>query len=366
MNIIDYGLVEDRIGYVFKNKWLLRQAFIRRSYSQEQGGESNEVLEYYGDIALELIVGKLFSEQFGYFENDYNCSAPSFPITWGSQRSAPTSPKREYQSEYDEGQLTEFRKSLVSRQTLAQKIYDLDFERYLLLGKSDENNDVRNKDSVREDLFEAILGAVAIDCGWDIKELQNVVEVMLDTKEFFSDDNYVDDITEWTINEYNCVPEFRYYGSCMPRKPKMIFDQSFSDNISYSNNCFLNLGDYVYTFVAGGKTRGEAKHNVCRFAYEHLRSHDLLNLIKFEIENPNEQMAINQLEILSRRGYFDLPKYKYTETHDKDGNPKWTVTCSINDLDEEFSSESNSKKTAKKKAALKMLNYVLENYDEED
>ena len=124
---------------------------------------------------------------------------------------------------------------------------------------------------------------------------------MLDTKEFFSDDNYVDDITEWTINEYNCVPEFRYYGSCMPRKPKMIFDQSFSDNISYSNNCFLNLGDYVYTFVAGGKTRGEAKHNVCRFAYEHLRSHDLLNLIKFEIENPNEQMAINQLEILSRR-----------------------------------------------------------------
>ena len=149
MNKIDYGLVEDRIGYVFNNKWLLRQAFIRRSYSQEQGGESNEVLEYYGDIALELIVGKLFSEQFGYFENDYNCSAPSFPITWGSQRSAPTSPKREYQSEYDEGQLTEFRKSLVSRQTLAQKIYDMDFERYLLLGKSDENNDVRSSERLQ-------------------------------------------------------------------------------------------------------------------------------------------------------------------------------------------------------------------------
>ena len=92
----------------------------------------------------------------------------------------------------------------------------------------------------------------------------------------------------------------------------------------------------------------------------------MLTTIKEEIDEPDEQLAINQLEILSRRGYFDLPKYKYTETHDKDGNPKWTVTCSINELDEEFSSESNSKKTAKKKAALKMLNYVLENYDEED
>ena len=363
MNIIDYGLVEDRIGYVFKNKWLLRQAFIRRSYSQEQGGESNEVLEYYGDIALELIVGKLFSEQFGYFENDYNCSAPSLPITWGPQRSTPTSPKREYRSDYDEGQLTEFRKALVSRQTLAQKIYDMDFERFLLLGKSDENNDVRNKDSVREDLFEAILGAVAIDCGWDIKKLQNVVEVMLDTKEFFSDDNYVDDITEWTINEYDCVPDFQYFSTYFP---KDLYFNSIHINISNQSNCYIKLGDYEHTFIAGGKTQGEAKYNVCKAAYEHLRDQDLLNLIKFEIETPNEQMAINQLEILSRRGYFDLPKYKYTETHDKDGNPIWQVTCMINGFDKVFNATSTSKKAAKKKAAFKMLNYILENYDEED
>lgn len=357
---MNYEVIENRIGYPFTNRDLLQQAFTRRSYSQEHGGENNEVLEFYGDKVLELIVGKLFSEFFGEIQNNDNSQTTGYSSMYFSNYSNQSG---EYCSEYNEGELTEFRKLLVSRQTLAQKIYDMDFERYLLLGKSDENNDVRNKDSVREDLFEAILGAVAIDCGWDIKTLQNVVEVMLDTKEFFSDDNYVDVITEWTINEYGCVPDFQYYGSYFPR---VAFFNSIQVDISTQNNCYLKLGNCQQTFMAGGETRGEAKYKVCRLAYEYLRDHDLLNPIRDEIENPTEQMAINQLEILSRRGYFDLPKYKFTETHDKDGNPIWKVTCKINGFDKAFNAADSSKKRAKKKAAFKMLIYVLENYDEEE
>ena len=359
----NHEAIENQIGYPFKNRDLLKQAFTRRSYSQEYGGENNEVLEFYGDKVLDLIVGKLFSEQFGGIKNDYVCSAPFCYITLSSLQSTPTSPKREYQSDYDEGQLTEFRKALVSRQTLSQKIYDMDFERFLILGKSDEKNDVRNKDSVREDLFEAILGAVAIDCDWDIKKLQNVVEVMLDIKEFFSGDNYVHDITEWTINEYGCTPHFQYFDTYFP---KDVYFNSIHFNSSSQNNCYLKLGDYEHTFLAGGKTQGEAKYNVCQFAYKYLRDHDLLNSIKDEIDSPTEQMAINDLETLSRRGYFDLPKYKYTETHDKNGNPVWQVTCMVNDFDNVFNATDSSKKKAKKKAAFRMLNYVLENYDEEE
>ena len=77
-------------------------------------------------------------------------------------------------------------------------------------------------------------------------------------------------------------------------------------------------------------------------------------------------MAINQLETLARRDYFDLPEYKYTESYDNDGNPIWQVTCMINGFDKVFNATSTSKKAAKKKAAFKMLNYVLENYDEEE
>ena len=128
----------------------------------------------------------------------------------------------------------------------------------------------------------------------------------------------------------------------------------------------IPVGAYQYYFYAEGKTLGEARDNACRCAYRYLKRNDLLNPIQDEIEEPSESMAINDLETLSRRGYFDLPKYKYTETHDKEGNPKWQVTCMINDFDKVFNATDSSKKKAKKKAAFKMLNYILENYDEED
>ena len=362
---MNYEEIENQIGYPFTNRELLKQAFTRRSYSEEHGGENNEVLEFYGDKVLEFIVGKILAEKFGKFE-EYEKAIQQRPLNIDLLHSNKTI--GEYSSDYDEGHLTEFRKMLVSRQTLAQRIYDLDLEKYLFLGRSDEENNVRDNDSVREDLFEAILGAIALDSFWNIEKMQNAVEVMLCPGAFLSNENYVREVTQWTINEYGCVPEF-YYGGLSymySRMENTICDRDSTHYPPSRNHCYMKLGAYQYYFYAEGKTLGEARDNACRCAYRYLKKNELLNPIQDEIEEPSESMAINQLETLSRRGYFDLPKYKYTETHDKDGNPEWTVKCSINGVDEEFSSISNSKKTAKKKAAFKMLNYILENYDEEE
>ena len=361
----DYATIEKQIGYTFSNKELLRQAFTRRSYSQEHGGENNEVLEFYGDKVLEFIVGKILAEHFGKFEK-YENALKQRPLNIDLLHSNKT--MGEYSSDYDEGKLTEFRKMLVSRQTLAQRIYDLDLEKYLFLGRSDEESNARDNDAVREDLFEAILGAVALDSGWNIEEMQNAVEVMLCPGAVLSNESYVCDVTQWTINEYGCVPEF-YFGGLSymySRTENTICDRNSMHYPPSHNHCYMKLGEYQYLFYAEGKKRGEARDNACRCAYKHLKENDLLNPIRDEIEEPRESMAINDLETLSRRGYFDLPKYKYTETHDKDGNPIWQVTCMIEGVDKVFNATSTSKKKAKKKAAFKMLNYVLENYDEED
>ena len=50
MDEMNFNFIEKQIGYTFENKELLQQAFIRRSYSKENGGEDNEVLEFIGDI----------------------------------------------------------------------------------------------------------------------------------------------------------------------------------------------------------------------------------------------------------------------------------------------------------------------------
>ena len=64
--------IQGQIGYAFKNSDLLRQAFVRSSYSKEHGGEDNEVLEFIGDKALDFIVVKMLTEKYGSYTADHD------------------------------------------------------------------------------------------------------------------------------------------------------------------------------------------------------------------------------------------------------------------------------------------------------
>lgn len=71
--------IQNSIGYEFKNPRLLEQAFVRKSYSQEHPETiSNEVLEFYGDRALDLYITKAMCDRFstttddGQFSSDKN------------------------------------------------------------------------------------------------------------------------------------------------------------------------------------------------------------------------------------------------------------------------------------------------------
>lgn len=79
-----------------------------------------------------------------------------------------------------------------------------------------------------------------------------------------------------------------------------------------------------------------------------------------EIGNPTKKDAINQLEILARRGYFSIPVYDFEETYDNNGNPIWKCKCIIKEYNKNTISKASSKKESKKLSALKMLNYVIE------
>ena len=116
---IDY--VQSAIGYHFKNERLLVQAFIRKSYSQEHPEvQNNEVLEFYGDEALDLYITKMMYKKFS-------------KISEGN-----------FISEKNEGELTKLKSVYVSKHTLAQCAYNAGFYLYLYLGQSDIKNEVQN------------------------------------------------------------------------------------------------------------------------------------------------------------------------------------------------------------------------------
>ena len=57
-------VVQNQIGYEFKNQNLLKQAFVRKSYSEENGGENNEVLDFVGDTVLSASVMMYLTKKY--------------------------------------------------------------------------------------------------------------------------------------------------------------------------------------------------------------------------------------------------------------------------------------------------------------
>ena len=170
--------VQKKIGYWFDNEDLLLQAFTRSSYSSQHGGENNEVLEFLGDRVLDFYVVKVIADRFGFVKSqsdyyDEENDLDEYCIV----------------AHKNEADFTELKKQIVSNETLAKTIDKLGLFKYMYLGDTDLENP-KFKDNlikVKADLFEAILGAVAIDSDWNQDELQNVVEFMLQIEDFLAD-----------------------------------------------------------------------------------------------------------------------------------------------------------------------------------
>ncbi|MBD5472817.1 MAG: ribonuclease III family protein [Lachnospiraceae bacterium] len=347
----DLTFIQDQIGYNFQNTDLLQQAFIRRSYSKENGGENNEILEFIGDKVLDLIVVKLLTEKHGYFISDYEDFNPNEEFD-------------EFVCSKNEAELTELKKKLVQKKTLADRINVLDLADYLIMGNGDIQSNVNNSLSVKEDLFEAIIGAVALDSNWDMEILQDVVQIMLDPDSYFEEDmdnNYVEFIQEWALKKYGIVPwyHFEKASQAVWYVPFDGISSSYDGNPESKHTCLLKLGELNTIFRSFGTSKNEARKAVCALAYKELERNNMLLSIRDEIPNPNINDAIGQLETLARRGYFSIPFYEFEQEYDTNGNPIWKCTCRIIDITTCFCAKSSSKKYAKKQAAFQMLKYTL-------
>lgn len=128
--------LENNLGIVFKNKEHLTNALTHRSYLNEHRDIKvhNERLEFLGDAVLELIVSDYLFNEF-----------PDRP----------------------EGDLTSFRSALVKTESLADTAKKLGVGESLLLSKGEEDTGGRTKDYLLANTFEAIIGAIYIDLGYE-------------------------------------------------------------------------------------------------------------------------------------------------------------------------------------------------------
>ena len=128
--------LEKAIGYEFRDKSLLSVALVHSSFSNEHKKEqipSNERLEFLGDAALELASSRYLYEHF-----------PDEP----------------------EGILSKRRAAIVCEPSLAKCAREIGLGSHLQLGRGEEKNNGRERDSLLSDAFEAVIGAIFLDGGF--------------------------------------------------------------------------------------------------------------------------------------------------------------------------------------------------------
>lgn len=133
----DFSSFQNNINIQFNDVSLLEQAFTHSSYVNEHrktDREDNERLEFLGDAVLELGVSQYLYREF---------------------------------PEMAEGELTKFRASIVCEVSLVQFANELNFQELILLGKGEEMTGGRNRPALLADVFEAFIGALYLDQGFE-------------------------------------------------------------------------------------------------------------------------------------------------------------------------------------------------------
>ena len=170
--------IEDRLGVRFRDAEHLRAAFVHESYVHENPTEeSNERLEFLGDAVLGLAVSEMLYARF-----------PQLP----------------------EGELTRMRAMLVSRVSLALHARQLDLGAPLLLSRGGQAHGERDRTSILANVFEAIIGALFLDSGWEAARdfvqarFSDALGVLPET-----DRNFKSLLQQLTQKHFKALPEYR-------------------------------------------------------------------------------------------------------------------------------------------------------------
>ena len=131
----EFEELQNRIGYQFKDRGLLEHALTHRSRAAEDvsgGVRDNESLEFLGDAVIGFVVADLLFREF---------------------------------PEFNEGQKSKVKASLVSTATLARQAERLGLGEHLLLGRGEEKSGGRRKQALLADGYEALVAAIYLDGG---------------------------------------------------------------------------------------------------------------------------------------------------------------------------------------------------------
>lgn len=226
------NILEDKLGYVFRDKSLLSTALTHRSYINEHHQlalSDNERLEFLGDSVLGLCVSDFLIKKYA------------------------ASP---------EGDLTKIRAVLVGEKNLAQLATDLHIGDFLLIGHGEETSGSRQKESFLANALEAVIAAVYLDSDFNkVKEIiTNLMDPLVRNNNLSSTDffDYKTALQELCQKRYKTVPAYIVVDSKGPEHAKI-----FEVKVAVVNK----LTEY-----GSGRSKKEAEKQAAKKAWEMLQN----------------------------------------------------------------------------------------------
>jgi len=217
--------LQEELGYSFSDASLLLRCLTHVSYSQGRRGEHNETLEFLGDAVLNLAVSDLLMRRF---------------------------------PEKSEGDLSKMRASLVNATMLAEMASKLDLGALLRMGKGEEKSGGRKKESILAGAFEALIGGVYWDRGYEAahRVVERYFAAEIQEKRLGLED-YKTRLQEISQMLFHALPTYTLVGETGPDHQKR-----FVTEITIAGR-ILGRGE--------GKSKKQAEQEAARKALEELK-----------------------------------------------------------------------------------------------
>ena len=293
--------IEELLGYVFRDKSLLAQAFTRTSFCNEHNisrpvaYQSNEVLEFLGDSVLSLVVATMLTEE-------------------NSKRY-----EHGIKTVFKEGDFSNIKSKLSDKTNLSASIKSLGIQKYLLMGEGDIKLGIQNEPSVMEDLFESIVGAVYIDSEKSLEALKTVVGRMLDITIYLNAETRGTEgsaknlLQEWCAEKSRRlpVPEYSVSVSGPEHAP------------TYTAEC--KIGERIWG-KGTGKNKKSAESCAARAALAALTKSTSVPQSAESYTSVLERLSLYRKRTKSSEPHFDEPRETEASTKTR---PEFTVKCSL-------------------------------------
>ena len=319
--------IEGILGYTFKDKALLVQAFTRTSFCNEHHArqrsedyQSNEVLEFFGDAVL-------------------SCAIISLLIRTSSTRYA-----HGIHTQLSEGDFSNVKSHLSDKSNLSLSLSRTGLQKYLLMGEGDKKLGMENEPSVMEDLFESLIGAIYIDAEMQMNIVINVVSKLLDTEKYLekckpsqSPKNLLQEFCAAKENAFG-APVYRLIAESGPQHKKEYLFACEIDGVEYGRGI--------------GKNHRAAETAAAENALAALLQRDVPKK-KSEGRHPADT-AMSRLNEHAATHGFAPPMYEEREAEGSTvQSPRFFASCRYG---ARFTfGEGRSKRAAKQLAAEKML-----------